>query len=59
MANVYKDLNIQNFKDEIRGISTKYVVRLHDHANILAIALLNNSETTSNFNIGDLKEIMC
>lgn len=42
--NIHKDLSIPKIREEIRTFSTKYINRLSNHSNPLAIALLDDSE---------------
>ena len=42
--NIHKDLSIPKVIEEVRSISSKYLERLSNHTNLLAISLLDDSE---------------
>ena len=42
--NIHKDLSIPKVIEEVRNISSKYLERLSNHTNLLAISLLDDSE---------------
>ena len=42
--NIYKDFGITKVKNEINKLSRKYIDRLSNHSNTLAITLLDESE---------------
>ena len=43
---IRKDLNVLSVRDEIKRFSEKYLQRLSDHINPLAVALLDDSTET-------------
>ena len=43
-VNIHKDLEIPTVKEEIKEFSERYLQKLSNHSNILAINLLDDSE---------------
>ena len=41
---IHRDLKIPYIKDEINKFSTRYIDRLSNHSNVLAISLLDETE---------------